>query len=194
MASGEDLANIYLNSNAISEEYFIEIVENKLKISRNEFKVRLVLLSPAIGPNENFIAVLYRAKIKIEILATNERKSVDVIIKVMLSTVPDMKEMGFSPRERFVYKNLLKGFEEIWLERAGEFVRFGPRMFKTESDPYEQIVLEDLKAEGFEMLDRKVGANLDQTKAVLKKISQFHATGAILYQKVNERLFIKWKR
>src|SRR5690349_12902687 len=134
MSSDEEIK--FLNSDAVSDDFFIEIVENKLKITRDDFKLKLVLLSPATGKNENYVAVLYRAKIKIEILATNERKSVDVIIKALLSTMPEMKEFGVFPRERFVYENVLQSFEDIWVERAGEVVTFGPRMIKTESEPY----------------------------------------------------------
>lgn len=184
MTSRDEQSNKFLDSDALSEKFFIEIVENKLNIKRDEFKLRLVLLSPATGNNENFLAVLYRAKIKIEIHATKERKHVDVIIKALLSTMPEMKEMGVFPHERFVYSNVLSSFEEIWLERAGEVVKFGPRMIKTETDPYEQIILDDLKAEGFEMMDRKVGLTLEQTKIVLTKLAKFHASSVIRYQKV----------
>lgn len=184
MTTPDEQSNNFLNSDVISDEFFIEIVENKLKIKRDEFKFRFVMLSPATGKNENFLAFLYRARIMIEIHATKERTSVDVIIKASVSMTPEIKEFGVFPHETFVYQNILSSFEEIWLEQAGETIKFGPKGIKFKTDPYEQIILDDLKAEGFEMLNRKVGLNLAQTKMVLAKLAKFHAASAIRYQKV----------
>jgi hypothetical protein len=146
--------------------------------------LKLVLLSPATGKNENFGSVVYRAKIKIEMLESGETKSVDVIIKALLSTIKEVKEFGVFPRERLVYENVLSSFEEIWLERAGEEIQFGPKSIKFETDPYEIIVLDDLKADNYEMLNRKVGLNMAQTKLLLTKLAKFHAASAIRYQRV----------
>lgn len=184
MASRDDKSDQFLNSDAIDNDFFISIVEKKLKIKRDEFKLRLVLLSPATGKNENYVAVLYRAKIKIEILATKERKSVDVIIKALLSVMKELKEFSVFPRERFVYDNILTSFENIWHERTGSEIQFGPKIIKSETDPYELLVLDDLKAEGYEMLNRKVGLNKAQTKVLLTKLAKFHASSTIRYQQV----------
>jgi hypothetical protein len=51
----------------INDDFFIEIVENKLNLKKEDFKLRLVLLQPATGANENYTSVLYRAKIKIQL-------------------------------------------------------------------------------------------------------------------------------
>jgi Ecdysteroid kinase-like family len=185
MTSRDELSENFLNSDTIGDDFFIEIVEKKLNLPRNEFKLRLVMLSPAAGKNENYVSVLYRAKIKIEILETKLRQSVDVIIKALLTTIKELKEFGVFPRERFVYENILSSFEKIWLDRAGEEIQFGPRSIKFETDPYEIIVLDDLKAGNYEMLNRKVGLNMDQTKMLLTKLAKFHAASAIRYQKVN---------
>ena len=184
MTSKNELSEIFLNSETISDNFFISIVENKLNLSRDEFKLRLVLLSPATGQNENFVSVLYRAKIKIEVIETSSRQTVDVVIKALLSTIKEIKEFGVFPRERFFYENILNSFEQIWLENAGEEIKFGPSSIKFETDPYEIIVLEDLKAAKYEMMNRKVGLNLKQTKMLLEKIAKFHAASAIRYQKV----------
>lgn len=184
MASRDDQSNSFLNSDAIGDDFFIEIVETKLSIKRDKFKLRLVLLSPAAGKNENFMSVVYRAKIKVEILETKERQSVDVIIKALLSTMKELKEFSVFPRERFIYEDVLKSYETIWMERAGEEIKFGPRSIKFETDPYEIIVLDDLKAESYEMLDRKAGLNMAQTKLLLTKLAKFHAASTVRYQKV----------
>lgn len=66
MSSNNVDSELFLNSDTLDDEFFISIVENYLNINRDQFKLRLVLLSPATSANENFCSVLYRAKIKIQ--------------------------------------------------------------------------------------------------------------------------------
>lgn len=66
MSSRDIAAEEFLNSDTICDDFFIGIVETKLNVKRDEFKLRLVLLSPAAGKNENYTSVLYRARIKIQ--------------------------------------------------------------------------------------------------------------------------------
>lgn len=173
----------FVDSDAVNDEFLIEIVESKLNIKRDKFKLRLVLLLPATGKNENYASILYRVKIKIEILETKAVQVVDVIMKASL-TGEELKPMGLFSRERFVYEDILSSFEQIWIDRAGENINFGPKGIKFESDPHEIIVLDDLKSEKYEMMDRKVGLNMDQTKMLLTKLAKFHAASVIRYQKV----------
>ncbi|KAG5675463.1 hypothetical protein PVAND_005365 [Polypedilum vanderplanki] len=186
MATRDEQSNNFLNSDALNDEFFVELVESKLNLTRDQFKVRLVLISPATGKNENFLSVVYRAKINVEIFASNERKFVDVIIKAMLSNLPEIKEWSVFPREIFIYKNIIKSFENIWKERANEEIVFGPKCLKVATEPYEVVVLDDLKAEGFQMLNRKLGVDVDQAKLVLSKLAKFHAASCIRYQKDGE--------
>lgn len=185
MASRDEQSDLFLNSDAVSDDFFYDIIEKKLDISRDKFTIRLVLLAPATGKNENFVSVVYRAKIKIEILETKLRRSVDVIVKVLLSTMEEMKAFSVFPRERFMYEDVLYSYERIWLDRTGENIRFGPRSIKFETDPYEIIVLDDLKAEKYEMLKRQAGLNLLQSKLLLEKLAKFHAASAIRYKAVS---------
>jgi ATP-dependent exoDNAse (exonuclease V) alpha subunit len=184
MASKDEQSDLFLASDAMSDDFFIDIVEKKLKIARDKFKLRLVVITPAAGKNENFVCVVYRAKVKIQLLETKENVSVDVIIKALLSTLKEFKEFGVFPRERFMYENILKSFEDIWYERTGKEIQFAPRSIKFETDPYELIVMDDLKAMEYAMLDRKIGADFSQTKVMLCKLAKFHAASAIRYQKV----------
>ena len=97
--------------------------------------------------------------------------------------MPELIECCIFSRERFMYEDIIKSFEAIW-RYAGEEIKFGPRCLKIETDPYEIIVLDDLKAEGYVMENRKVGLNLRQTKLLLIKLAKFHASSAIRYVKV----------
>lgn len=184
MGSREDQSEAFLTSDTICDDFFISIVERKLKISSDKFKLRLVMLQPATGKNDNFVSVVYRAKIKIELLESGERQSIDVVIKALLSVMEEMKKFSVFPRERFMYEDVIESLENIWVERANEVVKFAPQHIKFETDPYEIIILDDLKANGYEMLDKKVGLTLTQTKLALAKLAKFHAASSIRYQKV----------
>jgi hypothetical protein len=185
MASRDEQSDNFLNSEALNNDFFVEICERKLGLARDKFKVRLVLISPATGKNENYLSVVYRAKVNVEVLASKERQFVDVIIKAMLSTLPEIKQWSVFPREIFIYNDVISSFERIWKEKANEVVVFGPKCLKVAEEPYEVVVLDDLKAEGFQMLNRKVGCNVQQAKLVLSKLAKFHAASAIRHQTVS---------
>lgn len=188
MASNEET---FLNSDTISDEFFIDIVSKKLNIPRDQIKLRLVLLSPAIGKGENYYAALYRAKIKIEVIDSQERKSIDVIIKAVITINQEAESFTISPRERIVYVDVLESLEKIWRDRTGEGVRFSPRCIKFETDPYNILVLDDLKVEDYEMLNRKVGLDKPHTEMLLSRLARFHAASAVRFQEdgiVNQQL------
>lgn len=175
----------FLENDAICDDFFIDIVATKLNIPRNKFKLRLVLLSPATAKNENYSSVLYRAKIKIEIIETKEKASVDVIIKALIASMEQMKEISVFARERLIYEKFLRNFERIWLDRTGEIILFGPQSIKFETDPFDIIVLDDLKAGKYEMMNRKIGLDLAHAKILLSKLAKFHAISAVSNQLVS---------
>lgn len=184
MASRDEQSDAFLSSDAVNDEFFIDIIEKKLKIARDKFELRLVLITPAAGKNENFVCVVYRAKIKILLLETNEIVTSSVVIKALLSLMKEFKEFSVFPRERFTYENIITSFEKIWLERGKE-IQFAPRCLRFDTDPYEMFVMEDLQAMGYKMLDRKIGANKEQTKCLMSKLAKFHAASAVRYRKVS---------
>jgi hypothetical protein len=116
-------------------------------------------------------------------LETGENTNVDVIIKALLKT-DYSAAFSYFDREKLLYENVLESFQKLWLERANEVVEFGPQSYKFESTPYELIVMEDLKASHYEMLDRKMGCTLPQAKSLLSKLAKFHAASAVRYCKV----------
>ncbi|KAL7041202.1 hypothetical protein ACKWTF_000677 [Chironomus riparius] len=183
MSKTDAASKSFLNSDAVNDEFFIDIVERKLNIKRDQFKLRLVFIAPATGKNENYASVVYRAKISIELLETKEKKLVDVIVKALIVTMEEMKEFAIFEREIVVYKEVIGDFENTFLERANEVVEFGPKCIKIVSKPYEIIVLDDLKAEGYVMADRKVGLGLEESKLVFSKLAKFHAASVIRHQK-----------
>lgn len=185
MALVDDNFNSFLDSEAISDEFFMEIVATKLNIKRDQFKLRLVLFTPAAGKNENFVCQVHRVKIKVELFETKTKQTVDVVIKALCTKSDHPTLRGVFKRERLAYESILRKFETIWLD-AGENIQFGPKCLRVEQDSgVDVLVLEDLKSRNFEMADRRVGFNLEQTKLVLKKLAKFHAAGVVHYQRVS---------
>lgn len=191
MSSREVQCDLFLSSDAINDDFFIDIVSRKLNLSSDKFKLRLVFIEPATGKNENYVSVVYRAKISYEILETKERKFLNVIIKALIAPMENMKEFAVFEREILMYENVIESFEKLWIDATGEEVGFGPNCIKVTKNPYEIIVLDDLKAQNYEMLNRKVGSNFEQAKMVLTKLAKFHAASAVRYEKVNEKILRK---
>jgi hypothetical protein len=176
---GDD-SSAFFDSDVLSDDFFIDIIERQLKISRDKFKIRLVIFTSATGKSDNYVSEVYRVKVKIERLDEGGRvEVVDVIMKASFATHEQLKKMSVFPREQLMYEDVNPSFEAIWREQANEEIIFGPRCFKAESEPYEIIVLEDLKALGYEMRDKKFGLNLLETKLALTKLAQFHAASVV---------------
>lgn len=182
MTSKSNQAENFLDSDVVRDDFFISIVENKLKINRDQFKLKLVLLFEPSGRNENYTSVLYRAKIKIE-HNDGRKESVHAIIKALLELMPEFNELGVFAREIKMYEDMIKSFHEIW-ERTGEAVNFAPKCIKFETDPYEILVLDDLSKHGYVMADRKGGVDLALARMSLNKLAKFHTASAVRFEKV----------
>lgn len=186
MTSQDNQLADFLQSDTLNEDFLAEVIEKKLEISRNDFKVSLVYITSAAGKNENYISLVLRCKIKVQFLKTGSSELIDVIMKVSQTSFVEANELSVFQREQFVYENLVNKFEDLWLERAGEKIQFGPKTLKFQSLPYEIIVLDDLKALNYLMLERTEGLNVEQSKVFLSKLAKFHAAGAVQFQKVSQ--------
>jgi len=178
---GEQFEN-FIKSDLIDDDFINGIIENKLNIPKSSFKVTLVLLTPATKPNENYIGLVCRTKIKVKLHETNENKIVDVIMKVSQESGISLSEMNVYHREKIIYEDVLTKFEDILFDKLGEKFRFGPKMSMYKYEPSPIIVLDDLKAEGYETVNRKECLSLELSKCFLSKIAKFHAAGAKVLQ------------
>ncbi|XP_070499110.1 uncharacterized protein [Chironomus tepperi] len=182
MSTPEDYFENILKSDLIDEEFIDGIIENKLNIPKSNFKVILVLMTSATKPNENYLGLVYRTKIKFRLLDTNEIRVVDVILKIAQETAMSLNELNVYYREKIMYENVLTKFEQIYFDKLGEKVRFGPKMSMFKYEPNPIVVLDDLKAEGYAIVDRKACLSLELSKCFLAKIAKFHAAGAKVLQ------------
>jgi len=185
LISRDEQSENFLESDVVNDDFFCSIVEHKLNITRDTFKVRLVLLMPATAKTESYMSNVYRVKIKVEILDTKERLNVDVVLKVVLAIYEIFGKFGIFERECLMYEDVILSLEKIWHEKANEVIQFAPKCLKIETSPYEILVFEDLKANGYEMMNRKVGFTVAQTKLALTKLAKFHAVSAVKYQAVS---------
>lgn len=193
LISRDDQSEHFLNSDIVNDDFICSIVERKINLARKNFKVLLVLIMPAITKTENYMSNIFRVKIKIQLLETNEKISINVVLKVLLAIYEMFGKFGVFERECIMYKEVIPSFEKIWLEKANEAVKFVPQLLKIKTVPYEILVMEDLFSIGFEMLDRKLGMTLEQAKFSLTKLAKLHAASAVRYQKVSNFNFFSKK-
>ena len=94
-----------------------------------------------------------------------------------------MKFMNSLEEYETIYMMMPKKFQfEFLLLYAEKRERKRERNYGKISPGDEKI--DDLKAIGYEMLDKKVGLTLTQTKLALSKLAKFHAASSIRHQKV----------
>ncbi|KAG5675467.1 hypothetical protein PVAND_005369 [Polypedilum vanderplanki] len=128
MEGHNDKLDKFLNSEIVDNDFFIDIVECKLKIKQDEFKLRLVFITT--GKNENYASIVYRAKICIEIIESKGRKFIDVIIKALLIEVEILEVLSIFESEIFVYENVIENLEKIYTYSTNENIKFGPQCLK----------------------------------------------------------------
>lgn len=178
----ELLLNQFFNSDVFCNDVLMEIAKNKLNIVEKELRVKVLILSDA---TKNASSAVLRGKLKMEILKEiTMEENIDLIIKASFLTAPELKSLSVFPREKLMYGDVVRSFEDIWRERRNVIVEFSPKCYKILTNPYDVIVLQDLSSCGYFMLDRKIGLNLSQVKLVLSKLGKFHAASVIRYQKV----------
>lgn len=166
--------------------FYAEIIQNYLKIPSEDFTFKSSKIASASAKNENFVSDIYRLTIEFQTAGT-EPQSFDVILKVSFDLVSEIKQLSVFTREQLMYQDMIASFEKIWHEN-GHVVSFAPKCYKITEIPYDLIVLEDLKADGYEMLSRKHGLDLRQTKTVLSKLAKFHAASAVRFVKDNKTI------
>lgn len=177
MSQEKNFENL-ISGDIIDDDFINRIVANKLNVSSSSFKVTLVLIMPATKPNENYLGLVCRTKIKVHMLDTNEYKILDVIVKVAQEMTESLGELNVYQREKIMYENVINKFEAILHDKLGEKVRFGPNLLVFKYEPNPIVVLDDLKSEGYAVMDRKEGLTVEQSKSFLTKLAQFHAAGA----------------
>uniref|UniRef100_A0A1Q3FNC1 Putative ecdysteroid kinase n=1 Tax=Culex tarsalis TaxID=7177 RepID=A0A1Q3FNC1_CULTA len=136
----------------------------------------------ATKKGDNYASEMYR--VEIEYAMDGKLYSCTKILKVIPSGEIQRKVMeknNIFPREIAVYRDILPRIQKL-LQSIGDPVKISPTCNYTTDDPKTMLVFDDLKKCGYQMVDRRIGLDLEQTKLVLKKLAKLHACSAIVYQ------------
>lgn len=86
-------------------------------------------------------------------------------------------------KESTAYFDVIPQFEKIYSEKAKLDGKFAPKSFKLQTDTgTDVLVLENIQIKNFKKCDGIKGLDMQHTEAVLKKLAQFHAASACLFQ------------
>lgn len=91
--------------------------------------------------------------------------------------------LGSFNKETLAYNEIIPKLEKIFKEQANTEVVFGPKSYKpTVDNGVQKLILENLRLKGFKNADRLQGLDMKHTLETLKKLAQFHAASACLYE------------
>jgi hypothetical protein len=169
----------------LNGKIFVKVIENHLGLKSDDFKVASIESKPATKPGDNYMAVLIRSKVEIE-MKTGEKQSLSYIVKCLLSSVFNEKMVhGFAafPREKKMYSELIPAFEKLYAD-VGVSVTFGPKCYFSSSDPTEMIIMEDLS--NYEMVHRSIGLDQAHIEEGLAWLGKFHAASMVYREKIGD--------
>lgn len=172
MSNHEAAAPDWLNS-----QYIEEMLKEFYKDDTVLVSKFLVLPGSSIG--DNYASQIFR--INVECLTKNKKRSLSIIAKVMPNT--DLsneinKNLDIFKIEKLMLTETLPLMYEKLLQH-NEKERFFPFLYKMDTDN-KMIFMEDLKAEGYQMMDRKTPLDLEHTLLAIKSFAKMHAAGYLL--------------
>uniref|UniRef100_A0A0A1XS26 Uncharacterized oxidoreductase dhs-27 n=1 Tax=Zeugodacus cucurbitae TaxID=28588 RepID=A0A0A1XS26_ZEUCU len=165
----------------INVDYFKPILKNDGEDYRKIMKFTPVA---AIGPGENFVSVMLRIHLDLE-LKDGSKKHKTYVMKTMLEDEAGsdvIERLELFPKELDMYGIFLPAFEKLYKD-AGKPVQFAPRCLLTETKGNRMnFVFEDLSVKGYRNVDRIKGLNMDQMSRALQKLAEFHAASVVYYE------------
>lgn len=111
----------------LNEKFFQKVIKNHLNYDIDTYNIRKIEINPATKSGDNYLSIMFRVSVTIEISGNEELLS--YIVKALMYA-DQFKELvdGFSafPKEIEMLSNILPAFEKIWKD-VGEEVNFGPK-------------------------------------------------------------------
>ncbi|XP_073842669.1 uncharacterized protein [Musca autumnalis] len=163
----------------LTAELFRELLEKDFP---NFHKVSQFHIKPAVAAGENYMTVLLRVTIKVE-MSDSSINTASFMVKVQphVERLQVMiKEWQIFRKERTAYTKYIPKFEQYYAD-AGCPLKIAPRILEphqVQDIKDDLLILEDLRVRGFKNFNRQLGLDLIHTKAVLRKLAQFHAASA----------------
>lgn len=151
-----------------------EVIESHFKTSQDNCEVKI---SAGSEKGDNYIGVLYRVNVK--------------YLKDELSIIVKLPPQSLARREQFFARSCFVRESEFYEKIFPRFLKFQEdkgidvaingfyhvaQCYKSlTDDPYEGLMLEDLKVCEFEMFDRFKEVTADHVNLVMKALGKFHA-------------------
>jgi hypothetical protein len=170
----------------LNKEIFTKVVQNDLKF--DDFKILSISTIPATKPGDNYLSILLRTKVEIE-LSNGEMKKLSYVVKCFLSSVFDedrqklVRELEVFSKEKKMYAKFLPAFEKLYND-IGIDIKFGPKCFLVLSEPTDMIIMEDLNE--YKMANRKLGLDENHVKIGLEWMAKFHAASMVHWEKFGD--------
>jgi len=90
--------------------------------------------------------------------------------------------MNLFPKEKQMYQVHIPNFVRLYKE-AGVDIELAPKCVHIDESPEGiTLVLEDLKRQNFENVDRLKGFDMEHMRRVIRKVAEFHAASAVSYE------------
>ncbi|XP_023726683.1 uncharacterized protein LOC111874986 [Cryptotermes secundus] len=143
-------------------------------------KVTSYDVKPAVGKGDNYTSDLYRVKIH-----TADGKVFNLIVKKELAAEGELgkvlqKSSAFL-RETHMYRSAAVRLANILQEMSpGECSQFAARYLYSCPGT---IVMQDLRAEGFKMAERRQGLDFSHCLLVMRMLARFHAASVVLHDR-----------
>lgn len=134
------------------------------------------------GRGDNYTSMLYRLSVKGRKHGPAEEEQPwerSIIYKVL----PESQERRDAFKSELLFRNEVVFYTKVWpalmeLQTEGKVVFNGVAKIYIARD--DLIAMEDLRAKGFKMSDRRKGLQVDKLKHVLKALAGFHALSLTL--------------
>uniref|UniRef100_A0A182M6J4 CHK kinase-like domain-containing protein n=2 Tax=Anopheles culicifacies TaxID=139723 RepID=A0A182M6J4_9DIPT len=135
----------------------------------------------ATKKGDNYASEMYRVSLHYDIGVSVKQ---NIILKVMPSGELQqqvMEENSIYPREIVIYGRIIPKIYQL-LSSIGDVSVISPLCLATASAPKQMLVFEDACEQGYQMIDRRYGLDLDHARLVMVKIAKLHACSTIVYE------------
>lgn len=174
------------NTDWIDQDLIRRLLIAEHAVDEGTIEILNIIVGAATKKGDNYASDMYRAVV--EYKCNGIQQKCTRILKVMPSGAIQkviMEKNSIFPREIAVYNNVLPRITEM-MRRIGDNSFISPACTYITEDPKLMLVFQDIKEQGYQMVDRKLGLNLEQARLVIIKLAKLHACSAILYQKDRE--------
>ncbi|XP_075148803.1 uncharacterized protein LOC142222514 [Haematobia irritans] len=166
----------------VNESYFENIIRSDCE---NYQKILKFNVSPATNAGDNYSSIMLKIDIDVE-LKDNSQRNLSYMLKVPPNGEQAQRLIAFMnsfTKEIKAYKDIVPQLEKVYKDQCNLEVVFGPKSYKPSKDQEcDTLILENLKVKGFKNCDRLKGLDMKHTLAALRKLAQFHAASAFLFE------------